>query len=293
METRSVVFAFGLAITSFAPAIAATPIGTASIVTNVVTGTDGADSKRIVVGDQVFQDQRIMTGTKSSAQLLFRDESVLTLGPDASVVLSRWIYNPQKRNGEVVVTAVTGAFRFISGSAQKDAYKINTPVATIGIRGTIVHGLLLNGLLTFVVLEGSAEVCNLIQKCVIVQAGWYLITNGRDLPEPSKAGERVLEALTDPNSNLNTLFGGLQNVHPTLGTNNNAPGSVPPGVPPAEPPGGPPSNPPTSPQTGFPPVTTPSGFVPLGLQNPNNPNSQGLPNRDPATNLPPGLQKKK
>ena len=72
--------------------------------------------------------------------MLFRDQTTLTIGADARVALDRFVYDPQSRTGDIVINIAEGAFRFVSGNAQSNSYKINTPSATIGVRGTIVIG---------------------------------------------------------------------------------------------------------------------------------------------------------
>ena len=61
------------------------------------------------------------------------------LGIDVSVVLDEFVYDPDPSNSSFILTVTQGALRFTSGVLPSDAYKINTPVATIGIRGTIVE----------------------------------------------------------------------------------------------------------------------------------------------------------
>jgi hypothetical protein len=67
------------------------------------------------------------------------DETTINLGPNTSVVLDEFIYDPDPSNSSFVMSVTQGALRFTSGVLPDDSYKINTPVATIGIRGTIVN----------------------------------------------------------------------------------------------------------------------------------------------------------
>jgi len=115
-------------------------IGVVSVVKNKVSGTLSGQTRVIGTGAQVFQNEVVTTGVNSSAQLLFRDQTTLTIGADARVALDRFVYDPSSRTGDIVVSIAEGAFRFVSGNAQSESYKINTPSATIGVRGTIVIG---------------------------------------------------------------------------------------------------------------------------------------------------------
>ena len=139
---------------------AAEGIGVASAVVNQVTGSYGGRTQPLAVGNAVFSNERIRTSDASSAQLLLLDKTSLSIGPHAELALDRFVYNPNRSTGRVVVNAAQGAFRFITGSQNPSDYTIKTPVASIGIRGTILD-LLISGdpisgyTLTVVLVEGG------------------------------------------------------------------------------------------------------------------------------------------
>lgn len=148
---------------------AADRIGVASGVVNKVTATLGGALKVLRVGDSLFQNQVVETESESSTQLLFQDETALTVGPGSRVVLDTYVYDPRRKTGNIVLNATKGAFRFVSGSAQSASYKIRTPVASIGVRGTIFSWLITAaGDLIAVLEEGAFEVCNAAGVCVVV-----------------------------------------------------------------------------------------------------------------------------
>lgn len=148
---------------------AAERIGVASGVVNKVTATLGGALKVLRVGDSLFQSQVVETEPESSTQLLFQDETALTVGPGSRVVLDTYVYDSRRKTGNIVLNATRGAFRFVSGSAQHAAYKIRTPVASIGVRGTIFSWLITAaGDLIAVLEEGAFEVCNAAGQCVLV-----------------------------------------------------------------------------------------------------------------------------
>ncbi|MEJ0011223.1 MAG: FecR domain-containing protein [Bauldia sp.] len=137
---------------------AASNIGVASAAQNDVSGITGGGSQSVVAGSHIFQDEVIKTGVKSMAQLLFLDETSLSVGPQSEVTLDKFVYNPTTGAGSVVINATQGAFRFISGSQASANYKINTAVATIGTRGTIVDGNYRPGVgLAIIAQEGKAD----------------------------------------------------------------------------------------------------------------------------------------
>jgi hypothetical protein len=115
----------------------AAKIGVASAVKNRVDGQVGGATRPLVAGGDIFAREVVRTGEQSTAQLLFLDETSLSIGPQSEVTLDRFVYDPNRGAGNVVINASRGAFRFVSGSQQPTSYQIRTPVATIGVRGTI------------------------------------------------------------------------------------------------------------------------------------------------------------
>lgn len=146
----------GAATVTVGNAQAAERIGVTAAAVRQVTGTVGGQVRRLRTGLNVFRNERIRTGPKSAAQLTFLDQTSLTVGPNSSVVLDSYVYNPRTGAGDIAVRAAKGAFRFISGDAQKRAYKIRTPVGTMGVRGTIIDFFIFpNGTLLAINLQGA------------------------------------------------------------------------------------------------------------------------------------------
>lgn len=142
---------------SSAGASAADRIGTAAAVKNRATGTLGGQTRALASGASVFQQERIDTARASTAQLLFNDETALTLGPESSVKLDEFVYDPNRNAGKAVLNVTKGAFRFITGSADPRSYEIKTPVGTMGVRGTIVECVALKyGAWLCLLFEGAA-----------------------------------------------------------------------------------------------------------------------------------------
>jgi hypothetical protein len=135
------------------PALAS-KIGIASAVKNEVAGSN---NRRLIVGSDVFTNERVRTGVESTAQLLFLDKTSLSIGPQAELTLDKFVYNPNRGAGEVVLNSVKGAFRFVSGSQDPRHYTIKTPVATLGVRGTVVDYLVQNGKAVFILVQGAAQ----------------------------------------------------------------------------------------------------------------------------------------
>jgi hypothetical protein len=115
-------------------------IGSPVIVVNNVTGSLKAQEPRVLrVGVDVFADEIVRTAEKSVARILFQDQSKLEIGPLSEVVLDRFVYDPNRSDSEVAVSIAKGIARFTTGVLRHESYNINTPAATIGVRGTILN----------------------------------------------------------------------------------------------------------------------------------------------------------
>lgn len=132
-------------------------IGVAAAVRNQVTAAQASQERPLSVGSAVFQDELIRTGPSSVAQLLFADQTTLSIGPTSEVRLDRYVYDPSQSVGDVAISFLNGALRFISGSQDPRSYSVTTPVATIGVRGTVVDFLLIQGRMFAILDEGSAH----------------------------------------------------------------------------------------------------------------------------------------
>jgi hypothetical protein len=117
-------------------------VGVASAVKeNVSAFADGETPRPLIIGEDVFFNERVVTTKVSSAVLQFRDRSTLEVGPNATLVINRSVYNPVESVSEKTITVVAGAFRFVSGVAVKSSQTdIRTPAGTLGIRGSVVIG---------------------------------------------------------------------------------------------------------------------------------------------------------
>jgi hypothetical protein len=115
------------------------------------------------VGATVRMNDRLRTGPNGRLQVTFSDGSVLTLGENANVVVDRFVYNPQKSKGEVLLTSTKGAFRFAGGKikqmSQRDI-KVKTPSAALAVRGTEFWAGPIDGQYGVLLLSGHVNVSN-------------------------------------------------------------------------------------------------------------------------------------
>ena len=179
---RCVLLAFLLVAAACLPAPRAhaqTRIGEAVLVKNEVQ--NAATSGQINVGDGVLRDETVETGADSAARLVMADSTNLSLGANASLKLDRSVFNDEHSYRDIAIRFTTGAFRYVTGHSEKTAYKLTTPLATIGVRGTILDILSQRDNSTIVLQEGAASVCTLSFQCVqLTQPGDTAIINLTD-----------------------------------------------------------------------------------------------------------------
>lgn len=126
-------------------AMAEDEIGINSAVKGDVMVQSGEQAaKQAIVKDPLLLGDEVNTTADSSLQVLLKDQTVFTVGPDCQLTIDKFVYDPNKNNNSLSATVSKGMFRFMSGNISKsgpDAVSIDTPVASMGVRGTMVEGL--------------------------------------------------------------------------------------------------------------------------------------------------------
>ena len=137
-------------------------IGNVETVIGEVTALRNGAKITLEAGDLVFQGDIIETDTAGSAKLRFIDETVFSISEDARLALDKMVFDPETAEGETILSMLKGGFLFISGQIAKtdpSDMQVVTPVATIGIRGTIVTGNVSPGeSFEFSVVDGAIAV---------------------------------------------------------------------------------------------------------------------------------------
>jgi hypothetical protein len=141
-------------------------VGEAAVVQNEVIRVSGSGGTQINVGDAVLRNETVRTGANSATRLVMIDSTNLSLGANSSITLDRTVFNDEHSYKDVTIRLTTGAFRFVTGHSDKNAYKITTGLANIGIRGTILDILSQRGRTVVTLQDGGASVCNTNFQCV-------------------------------------------------------------------------------------------------------------------------------
>lgn len=183
---------------------AATAVGSASAVRNDVRGSVVG---RMRTGSPVHQKETVSAGVDSSAQLLFRDKTSLTLGPNSRVTIDKFVYDPRRGAGEAAVNLLKGGLRFVSGSQNPEKYSVQTPLASMGARGSVAEIFISElGYEFFVLIQGAIEVC-VLQSCrLLTTPGQYVRVSPEGAISPPSPWAGPMLNLTNSVAFLQTYF---------------------------------------------------------------------------------------
>jgi VCBS repeat-containing protein len=107
--------------------------------------TDGT-VVQLNVGDQVAQGDVLQTAQGGALGLVFTDGTVFSLTSNSRMVLDNLVYQAGGQNNSLTFNVVEGTFSFVAGQvAPTGEMRIETPVATLGIRGTTPGGICATG----------------------------------------------------------------------------------------------------------------------------------------------------
>lgn len=120
---------------SVAPAV----IGHVTKLTGNATAIRNGVSIILNQGDNVNKGDVVQSGSDSTLGITFIDGTVFGLASNAKMVLNEMIYDPNGSDNKSLLSLVAGTISFVAGAtAKKGDMKVDTPVATMGIRGTAV-----------------------------------------------------------------------------------------------------------------------------------------------------------
>lgn len=140
---------------------APTEVGTALLIKRTVTGTLGEEKRELKEGGRVHRDEYLETGKDSRAELKLDDQTKLALGPSAGLKLDTFVLGDSSSAASIGLNFVKGTFRFITGDQKKESYRIETPSATIGVRGTVFDVYVDERGETLILLhEGEVDICS-------------------------------------------------------------------------------------------------------------------------------------
>ena len=210
-----IIYSFILIFSLLSTAIfAQEQIGVAAAVNRNTTDLTLEQERKLVeAGYQIIQNHTIETDEIGKAQMLLLDGTAFSVGPNSSVVLDRFIYNPETAEGSLEVTA-RGLLRIVGGKVtKKQPALIRTNSATVGIRGgigivqtdgsqvnaTFLYGEEMTVTPNCVDLDTFGDQCGSDFITTITEPGFSVTVESADSEpsEPEPVTEESLEAVQD------------------------------------------------------------------------------------------------
>jgi hypothetical protein len=135
----SIVMAWIAAMAMAGAAWGQDAIGYVKTVTGDATVTDGGKAVKAAAGTPVRLNSVLKTGAKGTMGVTFKDNSMMSFGPDTEVTVDEYLYAPAKGDLKFGASMSKGALNVVSGTIAKlkpEAVSLKTPTGTIGVRGT-------------------------------------------------------------------------------------------------------------------------------------------------------------
>lgn len=133
------IFAFALALPAGLAQAQQEPVGYVKTVTGDAWITTMGQRVKAELGTAVMIGSQIKTEPGASLGVTFRDNTVMSFGPDTEMNVDEYIYAPAQGQLKLVTQMVKGSLNYVSGLIAKlkpEAVAIKTPSGIIGVRGT-------------------------------------------------------------------------------------------------------------------------------------------------------------
>lgn len=153
-----------IASLSASPALSAS--GTALGVNPAAELQSRAETRVLTVGSDIQIGDKVVTGPSGQVQIKFSDKTELVVGPNSSLLIEDYLLRADNSAGQFAIKALGGTFRFVTGQAEKDRYKIETPTGTIGVRGTAFDFNVDPTETKALLFHGAIILCNKADQCV-------------------------------------------------------------------------------------------------------------------------------
>lgn len=174
--------------------------GSVSAVNPNATGTPpGGSSRSLAIGNAVVRSERLQTSPTGTLHVSFSDKTTLNLGPNTTMTIDRYVFDPSSATGSMQTSVKSGLLRFVGGQSSHDGdASVQTPVATIGIRGNmaIIACDPTGGCRVISLAQGAISVRNRVSEVLIERPGYTVLVASADqvIPQPTRADPAVIEA---------------------------------------------------------------------------------------------------
>lgn len=170
---KAAILVLALSI-ALAPAAAAQEVGIMVEVVNQVTGTpSGGAPGPMAEADPVLLDMKIATGRDAFAAMTLGTDGALQIGARAEVTIDRATVDEATGESDSLLSVLIGKIRLALSSGFRGSVEVDTPTATIGVKGTVLAVDVADPDATTVwVEEGEVDVTSKAGGTVTVAAGF-------------------------------------------------------------------------------------------------------------------------
>lgn len=113
------------------------PAGNVAILKGTATVTRNGMTGPLKLQDDIFKGDILQTGKSSTLGVTFSDDTTLNLSASSRVVVDNFIYQEGAKDNAALINVTRGTMAFVAAAVAKTGdMKIETPTATLGIRGT-------------------------------------------------------------------------------------------------------------------------------------------------------------
>jgi hypothetical protein len=172
-------------------------IGTTVDVKGQVEVTLNGERYLIISGARISDGAVITTGEDGTVQLTFDDGTNIVVGQSSTLEISDVLMTTGNIASRFAINAVSGGFRFITGNSPKENYEIETPKATMGVRGTEFDLSVDSRTTTLVLFDGAVRMCRGNNLCAMVQGSCAVARTGFFTPIYGVGGTDAAATLTE------------------------------------------------------------------------------------------------
>ncbi|MCB9972931.1 MAG: FG-GAP repeat protein [Rhodospirillales bacterium] len=192
----------------------ASPIGAVKEISGdaTITRADGS-VEQMTLGTPVYEGDVIETGEDGAVNILFIDETEFAVSESARLAIDEYVFDPATSEGSTNFSVLRGVFVFTSGLIGRDDpddVEIDTPVGSIGIRGTIIAGK--------IDAEGGDNQITVVEGAIVVKNALGEVTLSTQFETVKLGGynSEITNIGTLDAGQMNDSFGGVSGVSGSL-----------------------------------------------------------------------------
>jgi hypothetical protein len=176
-----------------------------------VSRVDGT-SESLTLGSPIYQGDTIETSDSGAVNIVFIDETSMAVSENSRLSVDEYQFDPSTESGTTNLSVLRGVFVFTSGLIGRDDpddVLIDTPVGSIGIRGTIIAGKINPG--------GESEI-TVVEGAIVVKNGVMETTLSQQYESVRLGGfnENMQDIGVQKAENVGKTYGSVSDVAPKL-----------------------------------------------------------------------------